>query len=991
MTVINTNVSAVTARAYTLNSSYSIEKNIGKLSSGKRVNSGADDAAGLAVANKMEAQLRSTTMAIQNASNGISLIQTAGSGMSKVNSMLIRIREAAVQMANGVYTDLDRANAQAEVKLLKEEIDKISENLQFNQVYVLDGSYQQSFRTGVSNDEVFGLSIISQRAEELGKEAGPNVFGTTINAATHANSLERVNVSAVSASSISIDTTQLGSEFQAFLVNNPAPTFELSGEDSALFTISSTGKIETSQITHDPQFPAHNLYQFSVTAVSGQQQFTNDINLNIEENTTAHIVRKSTTLLSSTESAALSFRAVNSSNASDGVLSIALQDFVDADAGAGTFSIAGGDDAAVFNIDAASGVVSASIDYEDTADSNGDDIYNMVVKYTSAAGDEFTETVNLTITDGQEETVEYVMLSNPLPAIPFRSRFSLDIDNQTLSTATFDPGVPTFSEIANRLNMANKALSSPARANFNASTNGIEAVFENEAGNVSNVLTSSAVTVEFEVASTVGGPNFVETQTAAEAAAYAKTYDSLYGALNQAQSGDIFTYDYDGSTLSVTVGPGHNQGTYSVADLADDLNRVNSERPVPLAVTFTTSEDTLTATRTITGPTIPPTTFGDLTFNGTALSSSGPSVTAQAAQDRQVTLNTSSWIFSASGDIPELTIDGEKIIGAPLPGLNPGVVEVANSLNAALSARGISVSASFTPPTSSLTFTTSGLSVSAANALDFEKLEIWQPGITASVGFNRTEALSEVSFAGAASIAAAGRDNSANGNNTDGTATNQLIRHNANLTAAHLVGAHSIIHFEDDLTFSLGVDDLSQQLRDFIDANPFGSFSLDGVNANDFKIDAFDGTLKTTAAFKAAPSSIYSIAVHYESKDGQSFTNQITLIRDPLQNVVKDSVADINISTVAGATEAITILDRAINQMAAQEATMGAAQNRLEHAIDYLSMAGLNTEASKGRIVDADFATVSSNLAKQQILNQASSSMLAQANQSKQMLLSLLR
>ena len=93
------------------------------------MNSGSDDAAGLAVAYKLESQLRSTNMAIQNASNGVSLIQTAGSGMNKVNSMLVRIREVSVQMANGIYTDKDRANAQAEVTLLKEEIDKISENL----------------------------------------------------------------------------------------------------------------------------------------------------------------------------------------------------------------------------------------------------------------------------------------------------------------------------------------------------------------------------------------------------------------------------------------------------------------------------------------------------------------------------------------------------------------------------------------------------------------------------------------------------------------------------------------------------------------------------------------------------------------------------------------------------------------------------------------------------------------------------------------------
>ena len=124
MTVINTNVGALNARTYAINASKKIDDNMKKLSSGLRVTSGSDDAAGLAVANKLESQLRSTNMSIQNAANGISLIQTAGSGMNKVNSMLIRIREVSVQMANGIYRTKIEQNAQAEVTLLLEEIIK---------------------------------------------------------------------------------------------------------------------------------------------------------------------------------------------------------------------------------------------------------------------------------------------------------------------------------------------------------------------------------------------------------------------------------------------------------------------------------------------------------------------------------------------------------------------------------------------------------------------------------------------------------------------------------------------------------------------------------------------------------------------------------------------------------------------------------------------------------------------------------------------------
>ena len=204
MTVINTNVGALNARTYAINASKKIDDNMKKLSSGLRVTSGSDDAAGLAVANKLESQLRSTNMSIQNAANGISLIQTAGSGMNKVNSMLIRIREVSVQMANGVYTDQDRQNAQAEVTLLLEEINKISENLQFNQVALLDGSYEQSsFRTGVSNEGNFWfINYLSKSRRIRQRKSGLKAFGTKINASAHYENFEKIEMSGEEASTI---------------------------------------------------------------------------------------------------------------------------------------------------------------------------------------------------------------------------------------------------------------------------------------------------------------------------------------------------------------------------------------------------------------------------------------------------------------------------------------------------------------------------------------------------------------------------------------------------------------------------------------------------------------------------------------------------------------------------------------------------------------------------------------------------------------------
>ena len=119
MTSINTNVGALNARLYALTSTDKQQTAMERLSSGLRVNSAADDAAGLAVAGKMESQLRGINMAIRNNQDAIGLIQTAEAGINEIRNMVLRIRELAVQMANGIYEDTpDRDNAHLEVTAL---------------------------------------------------------------------------------------------------------------------------------------------------------------------------------------------------------------------------------------------------------------------------------------------------------------------------------------------------------------------------------------------------------------------------------------------------------------------------------------------------------------------------------------------------------------------------------------------------------------------------------------------------------------------------------------------------------------------------------------------------------------------------------------------------------------------------------------------------------------------------------------------------------
>jgi len=132
MSVINTNVKSLVAQnALTVNNR-SLSKAMEQLSTGKRINSAADDAAGLAISNKMTAQIRGLNQAVRNANDGISMLQTAEGATQEITNMLQRMRELAVQAANDTYTAEDRSALNAEVTALSAEITRIADNTEWN-------------------------------------------------------------------------------------------------------------------------------------------------------------------------------------------------------------------------------------------------------------------------------------------------------------------------------------------------------------------------------------------------------------------------------------------------------------------------------------------------------------------------------------------------------------------------------------------------------------------------------------------------------------------------------------------------------------------------------------------------------------------------------------------------------------------------------------------------------------------------------------------
>ena len=165
---------------------------------------------------------------------------------------------------------------------------------------------------------------------------------------------------------------------------------------------------------------------------------------------------------------------------------------------------------------------------------------------------------------------------------------------------------------------------------------------------------------------------------------------------------------------------------------------------------------------------------------------------------------------------------------------------------------------------------------------------------------------------------------------------------------------------------------------------------MSGTDAALFNIDAATGAIETKGLVDFETKNSYSMTVSYTS-GSNTYSEDVTLA--VTNNTVDDGshITNVNLGTQAGSATAVGILDTAINQITESQAKLGAIQNRLQYNIDNLSKASMLTTTAKGRIMDADFASETSELSKQQILSQAATSMLAQANQSKQSVLALLQ
>ena len=193
---VNTNTSSLNAQRQMMNSGNTLDTAFQRLSSGLRINSAKDDAAGLQIADRLTSQINGLTQGNRNANDGISLAQTAEGALDEMTNMFQRIRTLAGQAANGSNTDADRAALQLEARQLGEEINRISNDTTFGGTNLLDGTFSAEFQVGADANQVISMTMTSIAA----------ATGGTVSVASFTVSGLAASASSVSGASAGADT-----------------------------------------------------------------------------------------------------------------------------------------------------------------------------------------------------------------------------------------------------------------------------------------------------------------------------------------------------------------------------------------------------------------------------------------------------------------------------------------------------------------------------------------------------------------------------------------------------------------------------------------------------------------------------------------------------------------------------------------------------------------------------------------------------------------
>ena len=900
---INTNIGALGAAASASSAAKSMESAMERLSSGLRINTAADDAAGVSISTRMEAQIRGINQAIRNAGDGQALADTAEGAMTEITNMLQRMRELSVQASNDTYNLQDRTNLNSEVNQLKAEIDRIAASSTFNGQKLLDGSF-------------------ASRTLQIGNEATQQLTFSIGNMSTTALGTALVN------SGVSGVTGNVAQGTQAVAT---VSQMAFNGNDSYGFTLTvgngAGGNVALavaggSVVGNDAQDVADKLQTAINAAVTGNTLKAGDITVQANGN----VLTLKNNLGDSL--AVSSFTSAANGSASYASIS-----------GAGTSSLL--DNTAPVTTAGNSGGGAATTSTAPLVLQDGKD-------YSFRVNGSLINITKLGQVGGTSAADALAAIKTAIGATGAGSSvggLSGGTYTFTLSdTAGEDIAITNLTSPSSPLGSAGAMVMT---VRVNTSTNTASNTFANGGNDTSDIGVSDIVQFSFteseaDYAFTIDG--------AATSRNYTIATDTAGKTLQEALAITRDAINQHSATEKVTArvvdGKLELENTHTAAITVDTFTSTGKPAVAAGTATLDGSDLIVPGTGTVTNGTPATPSQMSMQFSqddtysfriggaggqtitaavaGGDLSQMVAAVNAQSAQSNVTATIQNNVMVLESASGAAISIDNYSSTGT-------GKVFVANAAGQGSSATlddTAAVTGATTAAAGRAASTVMDLSLSATDAVTFKisdgrtnavvRLTTWDPTNNAAMLAEINSALSNV---GSDITVAAGADVTATGN---GTADEKLVL----------------------------------------------------TNSKGGRIEITNFTSDATGVMTATPAT------------GQGVGK---LLNDDGISGSQAAVSAVSVLDQASANAAVATIDRAFEQVNAQRSELGAISNRLDHTISNLTNISINTESAKSRILDADFAAESTNLAKSQILQQASMAMLAQANASKQGVLSLLQ
>ncbi|MFA7269340.1 MAG: flagellin [Sterolibacterium sp.] len=1033
--VINTNIASMNAQRNLSNSQMTLQTALQRLSSGLRINSAKDDAAGLAISDRMTSQVRGLNQAVRNSNDGISMSQTAEGALGEIGNILQRVRELSIQASNATNSDSDRATLQAEVVQLKSELSRIANNTTFNGQRILDGSMQSaSFQVGADAAQTIKMSINSASSQSLG--VNMKATDNTRNGLTVATDNYRVDSGGGNATlmgkaiaATTVSSTSNAYSAQTLIIKDSIGNVLVGG------SISLAAGEQVSEV-------ASRLNAISGVRATGSTQFKlTSIQSGLSSDGVATF---SVTLSSGTVTSTLNIAGVTTASSQSAIFA-AIRDSINGDSDLANAGVVAGLNASGqlvvrnntgadlgFTIDqSATSTVVFSIVGSDVASTALTISANGVA---GEAGDAIRVGGQLSVylADG------YTIQSSKGAA---SSYFNASASAQVAASAN---GVGIDDVVTNTIPSnyvaANGALVSKAIAAFSA---GVVA-------SQTNAYSAQTLTIRDSTGAKLAGGDSIVIAAGASVDSVVTSLNNLAGVTASA-SATLQVYDYTIGGASVT-------GSLSFAIVSGSTSINLTLASVAATATdidvFKAMRDAINADTTLAGAGV--TASIDATGYLSIKNTDGKNLGLQLTGGNNLG-SVSSFSFAARGTdaaATSITISSAAtngVIGATSATMIGGTLKISLADGYTVSSNATKASSYFDvnanakatvvesgvnhgTRTAAQTLTIVGKStgtVAIAKDDSADRIAQLVNGQTVATGVTataRTQAkLSNLSTAGtvsftlygdggasaAISALVTGSGTTANlsalasainvKSSTTGI-TAKLADNNASLILTNDSGANiEIMDFNHSAASaatasnitgtqaSLMVTGLSDTLNALTGATSTATTtSVTLYKGGTTSLGADSTSVGGTVSFSAADSFTVSSNIGASSRIGGN-SSLLATDASAISSSTLFNVATVDVSTVDGANQAIGAIDGALTQVNAVRSAMGALQNRFLSTISSLSAASENIASARSRIQDTDFAAETANLTRSQILQQAGVAMLAQANQLPQLVLSLLK